>query len=163
MARKTCWTCGGSGMEYRPQNETCSGCGGSGKAYGYGQLCIRCGGSGTVSINRNVTCRACGGAGSFYEPDPVSYSSKSKPAKRGSGRKRPSKSGSGSKTNAAQFVVTLAGFFAGAYFTYQNTEENIILAFIVGIIAGYLAGKWYKALIVIAVIIGAIYFFTNRE
>ncbi len=162
MARKNCWTCGGSGMEYRPQNETCSGCGGSGKAYGYGQLCIRCGGSGTVSISRNVTCRSCGGAGSFYEPDPDSYSSKAKPAKKAFGRKQQNKPRAGSNTNAAQFVVTFAGFAAGAYFTYQNTEENIILAFIVGIIAGYLAGKWYKGLIIIAVIIGVIYYLMNN-
>ena len=150
-------------MEYRPQNETCSGCGGSGKAYGYGQLCIRCGGSGSVSINRNVTCRACGGAGSFYEPDPVSYSSKSKSAKRAPARREHSKKKSKSNTNAAQFVITFAGFVAGAYFTYQNTEENIILAFIVGVITGYLAGKWYKGLIIIAVIIGVIYFLLNKD
>ncbi len=51
----------------------------------------------------------------------------------------------------------------GAVFTFKNFNGNLIASGIVGLICGYLASKFYKAIIGIAIIIGILYFILQNN
>ncbi len=65
------------------------------------------------------------------------------------------------KQKSIRQILTIAAFCAGCYYFFTEFNDNLILAGIVGVILGYIAYKWYKAIIVIAIIIGVIYFVKN--
>jgi len=164
MGRINCTQCGGSGREYLPQNESCSGCNGTGKAYGYGQLCTRCNGSGSVSVTKGVACRVCGGSGGRYVSDPPAASparSSSKSSSKTS--KAKSNSSSNNQSSSAQGFVGLIGFIAGAYIAYDLSNEDLIITGIAGLVTSYLGYRFYKAIILIAIIIGGVYLWSQSQ
>ncbi len=61
----------------------------------------------------------------------------------------------------AQYFLMTAAFIAGAYYFFIEFYDNLIGAAIAGTVSGFIAYKWFKAIIVIAVIIGVIYFIKN--
>jgi hypothetical protein len=136
MPSKTCNTCGGRGQitDYSKKNQTSS------SYYKHGeQTCFTCGGSGQIH---------------YSEPTPPPKVSNPKPSPMG-GTKATKSTGTG----GVRGIIALVGFLVAAIPTYIETEENWIAAGIVGLIVGYLAGKWYKAIIVIALILVAFYLF----
>ena len=86
----------------------------------------------------------------------------SKPTRSSDSNRSSATTSSSSSEESAQVVIALIAFFFAAVPTYQNSDENWILAGIVGLIAGWLAGKFFKLIIILIVIIGFIYFFSNN-
>lgn len=160
MTYKTCTNCGGIGTVNRAQYARCSNCNGSGRTYGSGDTCFKCGGNGQEYVNKNDTCGVCGGTGQTYTQDPYNPPKTSrKPSNQSSGKNKTSSGTNSSSSNwgGVRGVFALAGFFVGAIPAYDAFDESLVAAGIVGVIVGYLAGLWYKALIVIAIIIFILY------
>ncbi len=138
MATETCGTCGGRGLitDYSKKIQTSS------SYYRHGEQ----------------TCYTCNGTGRITVPDPVKrVPPKSKPKK-----SVPSGKSTG-KEDKAQGVVGLIAFIIVAVATYQNSEENWVATIIAGLVAGYIASKLYKVIIVVGFIILLIYLFTTNS
>ncbi|KKL19830.1 hypothetical protein LCGC14_2461530, partial [marine sediment metagenome] len=91
-------------------------------------------------------------------PDPTPPSRpKPQPPKKASTSSKPLKS---QQTNAQRGVATIA-FIAAFYLIFNNTEGNLIGAGIAGLIAGFLGYKWFKPVLIIALIVGLIWFFSK--
>ena len=136
--------------------KTCSACGGRGQITDYSNKIQT---SSSYYKYGEQTCYTCGGTGQIHysEPTPPPKVPKPQPSPTG-GAKVAKSTGSG----GLKGIIALVGFFVGAIPTYIETEENWIAAGIVGLIVGYLAGKWYKAIIVIAVILVGLYLFSRK-
>jgi len=126
--------------------EKCQSCNGVGSNYNY-------------STNVSDDCFSCGGSGRHWRADPTPPTP---PVRPGNGNPSPIKAPSNPQKSAQYFMAAIA-FFGSAYYVFTNFNDNLIVAGIVGLIAGFIAFKWYKAIIIIAVIAGIIYFVYNDK
>lgn len=125
--------------------KNCENCQGQGRTYNWG-------------TNVSADCYHCGTNGKIWVPDPTPPSRpKPQPPKKASTSSKPLKS---QQTNAQRGVATIA-FIAAFYLIFNNTEGNLIGAGIAGLIAGFLGYKWFKPVLIIALIVGLIWFFSK--
>lgn len=125
----------------------CENCNGMGSNFNYStnqsDRCFSCGGDGKIPVSGGVNTRRnverTGGGGS------------------GNGGGGVIKNTVNPQQNAKYFLAT-AAFFGGGYYVLTQITDNLIVVGIVALILAFIAYKWFKAIIVIGVIIAIIYF-----
>lgn len=157
----TCSTCFGTGQINGHGYQNCSGCGGGGMAGG--GICPYCAGSGTSSVPNKDICFTCHGAGivddpPIYRPKKNSVSKQNVKSKKGSASV---KTRSGNDEFSSGFAAV--AFILVSLSVYKPEDENGVAALILGCIAGVLAGKFYKAIITLGVIIFLIFIFGYED
>lgn len=156
----TCYACSGNGSRLKDVTKSCSSCNSTGKAYGYGQICGRCSGSDSVYAQETEYCAPCGGTGQI--PDRASspkrsssiFSPRAQPKDKSTARTvaaSPKSAGdfNGPMAVLAMFVTTIA--------VYDAPKDNFGFALTIGIVAAILAGKYYKAIIAITLLVVGFY------
>jgi hypothetical protein len=135
------------------------------------KICNTCGGTGRLGPSKRVLvgpnryetkydrCFVCNGAGSIYVNDTF-VPSPPKPKKSPQATKsNTANKDKGAEQAKATFIVLTA--LASGYFTYTNTDENWILAVIVGIGAWIITTKWFNTIVFIGFILMVIYMFSG--
>jgi len=130
--------------------KTCPQCHGSGNTIG-----VKSGG--ILYENTRQNCPNCWGTGSVEVNDPAPPRAK-KPVRTPEGHNGTTKADS---EQQARGVLALIGFLAGSICTYQQISEDVIWAGIAGLVGCGIVWKWYKAIIIIGVIVGIIYLFVE--
>lgn len=121
--------------------ESCSSCSGAGVNIVTGERCFACSGIGHIGIQKKLTCGKCRGSG--HLPDPRS-TSKSKP--------KPEKS----KEDFSLGMGFIA-FVVAAIAIYKPEDENGAAAVLLGILAGAIVGTYYKAIVIIAIVVAVLW------
>jgi hypothetical protein len=115
-------------------------------------------------VTKGVACRVCGGSGGRYVSDPPAASpSRSSSKSSSKTSKAKSNSSSSKQSSSAQGFVGLIGFVAGAYIAYDLSNEDLIITGIAGLVTSYLGYRFYKAIILIAIIVGGVYLWSQSQ
>ena len=128
----------------------CSICGGRGLVVDYEKIYKT---SPSNIAYGDKRCPECNGSGQIYIEEPKRNNFTSPNNHKGSSK---SASSSGKKEQTVQGVVGGIGFIAGAILSYHHFE-SYVFSIISGLLMAYLSAKWYKAVIIIMLIVLIIY------
>ncbi|GAB3011888.1 hypothetical protein GCM10027284_34130 [Cyclobacterium sediminis] len=131
--------------------EKCENCNGIGSNYNY-------------STNQSDICVGCGGTGKIPVADTRGNGGGTLSGGRGGNSGGTTGGGGGNVGNPqqnARYILATIAFFGGGYYVLTHLSENLVIVGIIALILSFIAYKWYKAIIIIAAIVGVYYFIMN--
>jgi hypothetical protein len=146
-----CTGCGGSGRVTRGY-ASCYSCGGSGRHFS-GESCMACGGSGRSSTPEYGACFQCGGSGTIGQiaGGPANHPKRGRetvaPSAVGRVRGQPDKIG------ALGWIIGLVSFFLIAGWLQSDHDTDPAAAYILAFIGALILARFWKAMLVIAIVI----------
>lgn len=117
--------------------------------------CENCNGKGSIfnyEISQPLTCERCLGAGQFWER------SSSGTTLRESGNKNRDSVDVGNPQQNAKYILATVTFFGVGYYVLTQSPDNLVGAGILALISALIAYKWFKAIMIILVIVAVAYF-----